>query len=230
VVNRGDHDVKAGEHLVRIVELAFQSDVELHAVKDDHRSWSYTTVIGHVSKQIDARATSWESKELRWVGLDDVPGLSLHPAFDRAWPELRDQAERRLMIVVDAANVVGSTPDGWWRDRRGANTRLRDGIATLARTGVPAAAFDLPGDSWWPRLHLIVEGQARDLESVDGVAVHSAHRDGDSLITEVVANAAAEHPWDHIVAVTADRELRDRVHAAGAQTVGPSTLRQLIAA
>ncbi|MFJ4936300.1 NTP pyrophosphohydrolase, partial [Streptomyces pseudovenezuelae] len=39
-----------------------------------------------------------------------------------------------LLVVVDAANVVGSVPDGWWRDRRGAAERLRD---RLAADGVP---------------------------------------------------------------------------------------------
>ncbi|MDP9246561.1 MAG: NTP pyrophosphohydrolase, partial [Candidatus Dormibacteraeota bacterium] len=37
-----------------------------------------------------------------------------------------------MLIVVDAANVVGSVPDGWWRDRAAATERLRD---ALARTG-----------------------------------------------------------------------------------------------
>jgi hypothetical protein len=29
-------------------------------------------------------------------------------------------SEAPLLVIVDAANVVGSVPDGWWRDRRGA--------------------------------------------------------------------------------------------------------------
>ncbi|MGH8794184.1 MAG: NTP pyrophosphohydrolase, partial [Stackebrandtia sp.] len=41
------------------------------------------------------------------------------------------------MIVVDAANVVGATPDGWWRDRLGATRRLRDRLCDLAETGLP---------------------------------------------------------------------------------------------
>ncbi|OSP44350.1 hypothetical protein B7767_05330 [Streptomyces sp. 13-12-16] len=28
-----------------------------------------------------------------------------------------------LLVIVDAANAVGSVPDGWWRDRRGAADR-----------------------------------------------------------------------------------------------------------
>src|SRR5688572_10459824 len=33
-----------------------------------------------------------------------------------------------VTVVVDAANCVGSVPDGWWRDRAGATRRLRDSI------------------------------------------------------------------------------------------------------
>jgi len=41
------------------------------------------------------------------------------------------------LLVIDAANVVGSVPDGWWRDRAGATTRLRDSLAGLSATGLP---------------------------------------------------------------------------------------------
>ena len=33
------------------------------------------------------------------------------------------------VLVVDAANVVGSRPDGWWKDRAGAARRLHDSRA-----------------------------------------------------------------------------------------------------
>ena len=45
------------------------------------------------------------------------------------------------LLVVDAANVVGSKPDGWWRDRAGATARLRDGLTDINAAGLP----DLPG-------------------------------------------------------------------------------------
>ena len=40
-----------------------------------------------------------------------------------------------VTIIVDGANVVGSRPDGWWRDRAGAAVRLHDNLATLAERG-----------------------------------------------------------------------------------------------
>jgi 8-oxo-dGTP diphosphatase len=205
------------------------SDVALSATsRDDHHTWSYTTVIGHVPEPIAASPTSWETKELRWVDIDLVTELPLHPAFAEAWTTLRELAQRRLTVVVDAANVVGSRPDGWWRDRLGANRRLRDQLADLARAGLPASALELPGATWWPSLHLVVEGKARGLEAIPDVAVHAAPNDGDSTIAEIVAETAVDRPDDYLVAVTADRELRDRVHAAGGRTVGPGTLTRLL--
>ena len=43
--------------------------------------------------------------------------------------------DNSLLLVIDAANVVGSVPDGWWRDRRGATERLRDRLTKA--DGVP---------------------------------------------------------------------------------------------
>jgi hypothetical protein len=40
-----------------------------------------------------------------------------------------------VTIIVDGANVVGSRPDGWWRDRAGAAVRLHDNLAKLAERG-----------------------------------------------------------------------------------------------
>ncbi|MGW5508905.1 hypothetical protein ACWEV9_14140, partial [Streptomyces albogriseolus] len=67
-----------------------------------------------------------------------------------------------LLVIVDAANVVGSVPDGWWRDRRGAAERLRD---HLAAQGVPG--HEGPVD-----IVLVVEGAARGVEPVPGVRAH----------------------------------------------------------
>ncbi len=50
--------------------------------------------------------------------------------------------EPDLTLIVDGANVVGSRPDGWWRDRAGAALRLYDELAGLAErgaAGIPAA-------------------------------------------------------------------------------------------
>jgi hypothetical protein len=119
------------------------------------------------------------------------------------------------LLVVDAANVVGSRPDGWWRDRAGATARLRDALAPIARTGLPG--LPPPVD-----VLLVVEGAARGVPASDGVRVLAAAGSGDDAIVEVV-RAEADRPVR--VVVTADRELRERVTALGAEVRGPRWLR-----
>ncbi|MFD0446789.1 MULTISPECIES: PIN domain-containing protein [Streptomyces violaceusniger group] len=128
------------------------------------------------------------------------------------------------VVVVDAANVVGSVPDGWWRDRRGAAERLRDRLAVLAGTGLP----DRPGVPGWATrppvdIVMVVEGAARGVEPVPGVRVESAPGSGDDHIVAVVA--AAREEGRPCLVVTADQELRARVTALGAQTTGPRSVR-----
>ena len=52
--------------------------------------WTYTTVIAEVDTPVHTIANG-ESAELRWVPEDEVAALPLHPAFGRAWPELRER-------------------------------------------------------------------------------------------------------------------------------------------
>ncbi|MET8884412.1 NTP pyrophosphohydrolase [Streptomyces rubiginosohelvolus] len=123
--------------------------------------------------------------------------------------------DEAVLVIVDAANVVGSVPDGWWRDRHGAAVRLRDSLLPYATAGLPG----LPGPV---EIVLVVEGAARGVESVAGVRVASAPGSGDDLIAEL---AAAAGPDRECVVVTADRGLRQRVEAYGARCVGPRTVR-----
>ncbi len=116
-----------------------------------------------------------------------------------------------LLVIVDGANVVGSVPDGWWRDRRGAAERLRD---RLASDGVPGVHGPV-------EVVLVVEGAARGVESAPGVRVESAPGSGDDHIVDVVAQAAGRS----VLVVTADRELRQRVTELGAEVAGPRTVR-----
>ncbi|WP_128374807.1 NTP pyrophosphohydrolase [Streptomyces cavernae] len=120
-----------------------------------------------------------------------------------------------LLLIVDAANVVGSVPDGWWRDRRGAAERLRDRLVAVAEEGLA----DRPGPV---EVVLVVEGAARDVESVPGVRVERAPGTGDDRIVEL----AREFADRYRLVVTADRELRHRVGELGAEVTGPRTVRQ----
>lgn len=122
------------------------------------------------------------------------------------------------LLVVDAANVVGSVPDGWWRDRHGAAERLRDGLVPYAAAGVTG----LPGPV---EVVLVVEGAARGVAEVPEVRVVAADGSGDDRIVGVVAEAAERDPDRRILVITADRALRERVHRHGAGTAGPRTVR-----
>jgi hypothetical protein len=113
------------------------------------------------------------------------------------------------LLIIDAANVVGSRPDGWWRDRAGATARLRDSVADLADE------FDVV---------LVVEGKARSVPAISGVRVVASPGTGDDTIVDLVREAGGA-----ATAVTADRLLRERVTALGGRVVGPSTLREWLA-
>ena len=118
------------------------------------------------------------------------------------------------MLIVDGANVVGSRPNGWWRDRAGAAGRLHQAIA----------AADLGYDV----VVLVLEGAARRGRPVgEDAAVHTVHTvhaagSGDDAIVDQVRTRASD--GHDVVVVTADRLLRERVAAAGGSSVGPSWL------
>lgn len=114
---------------------------------------------------------------------------------------------------MDAANVVGSVPDGWWRDRAGAAERLRDALVTPEREVLPGADPDA-------EIVLVVEGAARRVQSVPGVRVVAADRSADDAIVQL----CRENRGVETVVVTADRALRERVRELGARVVGPSAL------
>ena len=112
--------------------------------------------------------------------------------------------------MIDAANVIGSRPTGWWRDRSGAARRFAEQV----RATVIAGLLD-------PPVTVVVEGRARagvDAANVDGVEVVHASGEGDDTIAAI---AEAHH---EVIVVTADRQLAGRVRAAGAKVVGPNWL------
>jgi hypothetical protein len=129
----------------------------------------------------------------------------------------------RPLVVVDAANVVGSVPDGWWRDRHGAAERLRERLTGLAEAGFPADRTGLPGWAVGAPLEvvLVVEGAARGVASVPGVRVDPAPGSGDDLIVALVERARGRR----CLVVTADRGLRARAGARGAEVAGPRAVR-----
>jgi hypothetical protein len=123
------------------------------------------------------------------------------------------------LLVVDAANVVGSRPDGWWRDRPGAARRLLTKLQTLP------AQLDTPTE-----IAVVLEGAAKAaVESASDPAypdlrIVLAKGSGDDAIVDLVTTAVADDNNRPITVVTADRGLRSRLAPLGAQTPGPNWL------
>jgi 8-oxo-dGTP diphosphatase len=133
---------------------------------------------------------------------------------------------------VDAANVMGSRPDGWWRDRAGAARRLCDQIGELALTGVRGLPASLPVpaiDQWFPQFVVVLEGAAAAMpDSSDSredgqPRIVRARGSGDDEIVRQAAGIGGPR-----LVVTADRELRSRCEAVGSSVVGPGWLLGLL--
>ena len=123
-------------------------------------------------------------------------------------------------VFVDGNNVMGSRPDGWWRDRAEAARRLVAEIAPLARArgNVWTIVFDGP----------VQRGVMPPGECV--AVVHTGHggRDGaDDRIVELVGALPDQAP---ALVYTSDSGLRARVSALGAEVAGARALLKEIAA
>src|SRR5919199_6556531 len=123
-----------------------------------------------------------------------------------------------VVLVVDVANVMGSRPDGWWRDRAGAATRLLAELAPLAGAevrspdGVPLVVS---------RVLAVLEGHAPDAQAPDGVEALRATGDGESPVRALAGDLVAA--GELVLVVTADRGLRTSLPAA-ALVAGPRWL------
>jgi uncharacterized protein YaiI (UPF0178 family) len=116
---------------------------------------------------------------------------------------------------VDASNVMGSRPDGWWRDRAGATRRLIDAVTAWAQAEQARVTIVLDDGS--PEL-------ARAAGDVDVVIARRRGRDAaDDEIARLVAGRADAR------VVTSDAALAARVRASGAQVEGAGSFRNRLA-
>lgn len=130
---------------------------------------------------------------------------------------------RDVVLLVDIANVMGSRPDGWWRDRTGAAVRL---LARLAPVhGAEVAVPDEFGPVRITEIRAVVEGAARRAEGPDAVTVLRAEHDGDREIVEEADRLTAARKIPLVV--TADRGLRVRLPEQ-ALVAGPGWLNRLL--
>src|SRR6266540_7301338 len=110
------------------------------------------------------------------------------------------------VLIVDGANVVGSRPDGWWRDRAGAARRLQEQLSTAV----------LPHDE----VVLVLEGNARRGNPAgQHRRLRTVHAlgSGDEAIVEAVMAQVDVGDGRGVTVVTADRALRDRVEASSGE-------------
>src|SRR6266550_8920441 len=118
-------------------------------------------------------------------------------------------------LVVDAMNVIGSRPTGWWRDRSGAGRAL---IERLKRV----AAVE-PGE-----ITVVVDGRPLpDLPEGrhDGVQVLFATRSGPNAADDRIVQFLEAHAQpSKVEVVTSDRDLIRRVTEHGARVRGPRSL------
>jgi 8-oxo-dGTP diphosphatase len=67
----------------------------------DHGQWSYHTVIARAKNELVVSHND-ESVEVRWVPLDEVADLELHPGVRGAWDQVVSHVRRLLQSAVDA--------------------------------------------------------------------------------------------------------------------------------
>jgi predicted RNA-binding protein with PIN domain len=116
--------------------------------------------------------------------------------------------------LVDAGNVIGSVPDGWWRDRDGAAARLIEALREFARGEDEVVVVLDAGPAEWA-------GRQGGLE----VAI-AARRGRDAADDEIVARLSRDRDPASVSVVTSDGELTARARGFGADVVGAGAFRR----
>jgi predicted RNA-binding protein with PIN domain len=116
--------------------------------------------------------------------------------------------------LIDGMNVIGSRPDGWWRDRQGAQRRLVEELAAFAESsGEPVT--------------VIFDGREHPIGPPAGVEVRFATTRGRNAADhDIAALAAGDDDPKTLTVVTSDAELAARVESAGATTLGAGAFRR----
>jgi predicted RNA-binding protein with PIN domain len=117
--------------------------------------------------------------------------------------------------LVDGMNVVGSRPDGWWRDRRGAMQALAERLGRFASAGGDevAVVFDGREDGDWAA-------------GIAGVEIAFAPGGRGSADDEIVRRVRADRAPGELQVVTSDADLARRVRELGAAAVGAGDFRR----
>ena len=121
-------------------------------------------------------------------------------------------------FVVDGMNVIGSRPDGWWRDLDASVLRLVRGLAVWCSGAIAEVT-------------VVFDGAAPPgLEDVDSGGVHVVFAGkGRSADDEIVRRVGIDPAPASLRVVTSDRLLTERVRAAGAgEVIGAGRFRREI--
>ena len=116
--------------------------------------------------------------------------------------------------MVDASNVIGARPDGWWRDRDGATQRLLDELRAFADRGEDVTVVLDAGRPEWA-------GREGSLE----VAI-APRRGRDAADDEIARRVAADPDAGSLRVVTSDSTLAERARRHGAQVEGAGAFRR----
>jgi predicted RNA-binding protein with PIN domain len=115
--------------------------------------------------------------------------------------------------LVDGMNVIGSRPDGWWRDRPGAMRDLVHSLAAYAEaSGEPVA--------------VVFDGRPFELSSGAVEVAFASRRGRNAADDDIAARVAADPDPGGLRVVTSDGELAARVRERGAEVVGAGAFRR----
>jgi len=104
-------------------------------------------------------------------------------------------------------NVIGSRPDGWWRDRGGAIERL-------------VARVDRWAEGREERVTIMLEREPRrELRAARLEIAWASAPGADAADREILARLPGWLVEDEVVVVTSDRDLKAKARAAGAAVV-----------
>lgn len=113
-------------------------------------------------------------------------------------------------------NVIGTRPDGWWKDRHGAMVKLVDRIERWASADAQTVTVVLEKPASPP-----IHSEVIEIAHAPKPRPNSA----DDAIVDLVQSA--DNPGE-ITVVTSDVGLADRVRAAGASTYPAASFRNLV--
>jgi predicted RNA-binding protein with PIN domain len=115
--------------------------------------------------------------------------------------------------LVDGMNLIGSRPDGWWRDRDAAMARLVDTLERwVAESGEDVTV-------------VFERAPSPPLRSTVIEIANAPRPKPDAADDEIIRRLRADGDPHAVRVVTSDRWLADRAQAAGASVEGVESFR-----